>query len=168
MRPRRQQTGFTEEWLIGKLCQPGYSLAYGSLPVMTEKEKGAGRYGAIIGYEDGIKFDSDGEKTRYQILKNYATMGEISDLIPKPKFELQPAFVSGGRKKRAITYTADFQYTCGGVVWVEDWKRFDKRTQGPFLTETFRRAYKQLMYTHPDLEGRFLINYEPRFLPQVQ
>lgn len=59
---------------------------------------------------DGYTFDSKREYQRYRELKLMQAAGEIACLEVHPRFELANAVVVDGRKKRALRYTADFQY----------------------------------------------------------
>lgn len=59
---------------------------------------------------DGIKFDSKKEATRYCELKQLERAGIIKDLRLQPRYILQEKYEINGRKERAITYIADFEY----------------------------------------------------------
>ena len=59
---------------------------------------------------DGIWFDSKKEAERYLELKALEQKGEIRKLKLQPVYELQPSFEHKGKKYRAITYRADFEY----------------------------------------------------------
>ena len=68
-------------------------------------------------------FDSKKEATRYRKLSWLEQSGYISNLKLQPVFELQPAFTDAtGKRHRAITYRADFQYTENGREIIEDTK----------------------------------------------
>ena len=72
---------------------------------------------------DGITFDSKREAARYRQLKALEQAGEIADLELQPRFVLLDTFTdSHGKRHQAITYVADFQYTEGGRIVVEDAK----------------------------------------------
>jgi hypothetical protein len=73
---------------------------------------------------DGITFHSKKEGARYQQLKMLEKSGQISNLTLQPSFTLAPAVTINGKKKPALRYVADFQYTEAGVVVVEDCKGF--------------------------------------------
>lgn len=78
---------------------------------------------------DGIMFDSKKEAKRYQELKALEQAGEISELTMQKEFELIPAqYRDKDGKRRCIerkcSYKADFVYTQGGQVVVEDTKGF--------------------------------------------
>ena len=98
---------------------------------------------------DGHVFDSAGEAKRYQELKVLVACGEIFDLTLQPKFELQAKFTdSSGKKQRAMTYTADFQYwtvDAGGnkSTCVEEFK--GHRTQ-PYMMRK-----KLFLKLHPEI-----------------
>ena len=59
---------------------------------------------------DGIKFDSKKEAMRYCELKQLERAGVIKDLRLQPRYILQEKYEINGRKERAITYIADFEY----------------------------------------------------------
>ena len=59
---------------------------------------------------DGIKFASKKEATRYCELKQLERAGIIKDLRLQPRYTLQEKYEINGRKERAITYIADFEY----------------------------------------------------------
>lgn len=69
---------------------------------------------------DGITFDSRREASRYQILKEQESNGEIEDLRLQQRFELIPKH----GKNRAVFYVADFVYFKDGEEVVEDCKGF--------------------------------------------
>jgi len=64
------------------------------------------KYGNIKTVIDGFTFDSKREATRYQELKLLEKAGEIRELELQPKYTLVPKT----KKRRAVTYTADFRY----------------------------------------------------------
>lgn len=97
---------------------------------------------------DGIVFDSRKEANRYAELKLLERAGHIEDLTLQPKFELQESFSVNGKKHRAITYSADFQYVEHGKTVVED-------TKG-FVTEVFKIKQKLLLYKYQDIDFRVL------------
>ena len=59
---------------------------------------------------DGHTFDSRAEYAYYLYLRALEQQGDITDLRVHPRYEVVPAFVHGGRKVRAVTYTPDFTY----------------------------------------------------------
>jgi len=67
---------------------------------------------------DGITFASKKEANRYQELKLLEADGVISNLKTHPKFVIVPKT----DKRRAVTYSADFEYFQGKKVVVEDVK----------------------------------------------
>ena len=71
---------------------------------------------------DGHKFASKKEGSRYRQLKMLEEVGKIQNLTLQPSFELAPAVTLDGKKKRSLTYVADFQYVENGLVVVEDVK----------------------------------------------
>ena len=106
------------------------------------------KYGARKVEIDGIKFDSQAESRRYLVLKDMQERGEIQDLSVHPKYDLQAPFVTRrGKKVRGITYTADFLYTMGRKVIVEDVKG-GRATQ----TAAFRIKAKLFQKQYPWLE----------------
>lgn len=58
----------------------------------------------------GIKFDSIKERDRYLILKDMERLGQIEDLQLQVKYELQASYEINGKKRRSISYIADFVY----------------------------------------------------------
>lgn len=72
---------------------------------------------------NGIKFDSRKEANRYEELMLLLKAGEISDLKLQPQFTLQESYMTPeGERIRAIRYVADFSYTQGSRMVVEDVK----------------------------------------------
>lgn len=75
---------------------------------------------------DGITFDSKKEARRYLVLKKMEQDGEIKNLRLQVQFELLPSFViviDGKKKKRRpITYIADFVYYRDDEKVIEDVK----------------------------------------------
>ena len=57
---------------------------------------------------DNIKFDSRDESLYYLLLKSQKEADLIKDFELQPKYELIPKFEYQGKKRRAITYTPDF------------------------------------------------------------
>lgn len=84
------------------------------------------KYKAKKAVVDGIVFDSRKEAKRYTELKKLEEMGSIRDLSLQVQFELIPSFeivIDGKkRKRRPITYVADFVYYINNVKVVEDVK----------------------------------------------
>lgn len=76
--------------------------------------------------EDGA-FDSEREYRRWCDLKLLAKAGQIVDLTRRVEFELAPACVIGGRRRRAMKYVADFSYLERGEKVVEDSKGYRNR-----------------------------------------
>lgn len=74
--------------------------------------------------EQGLKFDSKAEHRHWLHLAALANAGKIMDLRRQVPFELAPAVVIQGRKKRALRYIADFVYVDSetGEQVVEDVK----------------------------------------------
>lgn len=89
---------------------------------------------------DGIKFDSKREYARWNQLKIMERAGAISDLKRQVPFELAPSVQLGGRKKPALRYVADFTYTQGGKMVVEDAKGM--------LTDVYRIKKHLMLSVH--------------------
>lgn len=93
---------------------------------------------------DGKKFDSKHESRDYLKLKSMEDSGIISNLQTQVSFELQPKYTTkDGRKIRAITYRADFQYIRDGVMYVQDSKGF--------RTKEYALKRKMFEYRYPDI-----------------
>lgn len=75
---------------------------------------------------DGITFDSKKEARRYLVLKKMEQDGEIKNLRLQVPVELVPSFeivIDGKkRKRRPITYVADFVYYSDDEKVIEDVK----------------------------------------------
>jgi hypothetical protein len=75
---------------------------------------------------DGITFDSKKEARRYLVLKQMEQDGEIKNLRLQVQFQLIPSFeivIDGKkRKRRPITYVADFVYYKNDKKVIEDVK----------------------------------------------
>jgi hypothetical protein len=72
---------------------------------------------------NGIKFDSRKEANRYEELMFLRQAGEIDNLKLQPQFTLQESYMTPeGERVRAIRYVADFSYTQGSQMVVEDVK----------------------------------------------
>lgn len=84
------------------------------------------KYKAKKAVVDGIVFDSRKEAKRYTELKKLEEMGSIRDLSLQVQFELVPSFeiiIDGKkRKRRPITYVADFVYYRDDEKVIEDVK----------------------------------------------
>ena len=91
---------------------------------------------------DGITFHSTGEANRYCELKLIQRAGVISYLVLQPKYILQPKFRYNSQAMRAITWTADFEYTEDGVRVTEDFKGHE--------TEAIKLKLKMFKYKHPN------------------
>lgn len=109
--------------------------------VVTPKES---KYHAQKVEVDGKKFDSKHESRDYLKLKSMEDSGIISNLQTQVSFELQPKYTTkDGRKIRAITYRADFQYIRDGVMYVQDSKGF--------RTKEYALKRKMFEYRYPDI-----------------
>lgn len=84
-----------------------YNFANGRLVVKPPKSK----YGNARTEVDGEMFDSASEAQRYRQLQIMQLAGLISGLTRQVSFELAPAVMINGQRKRALTYRADFSYT---------------------------------------------------------
>jgi len=72
---------------------------------------------------DGIMFDSKKESERYCVLKLMEKAGQISCLICQAPYVVLDDYVLDGKKKRGITYIADFEYLDSNkVIHTEDVK----------------------------------------------
>ena len=84
------------------------------------------KYKAKKAIVDGIVFDSRKEAKRYIELKKLEEMGSIRNLSLQVQFELIPSFeivIDGKkRKRRPITYVADFVYYRDDEKVIEDVK----------------------------------------------
>ncbi|MEC0233564.1 DUF1064 domain-containing protein [Paenibacillus kribbensis] len=85
------------------------------------------KYNAKKKVVDGIEFDSKTEAKRYAELNMLERGGVISGLTLQPKFTPLDPFTKHGKKRRAITYKADFMYKEDGNTIVEDVKGFAAR-----------------------------------------
>lgn len=95
---------------------------------------------------DGILFSSKKEAARYYELKQLASTGVITGLELQPRFVLQESFTHNGKKYRKIEYVADFVYSDGDTVIVED-------TKG-FRTEVYKIKKKLLLFKYPLIDFR--------------
>lgn len=87
-----------------------------------------------FGNEKASGFDSRKEARRYQELKLLERAGKITDLKCQVKFELIPAQYEDGKCiERAATYYADFVYTEGRQLVVEDVKSEITRKQKDYI-----------------------------------
>jgi hypothetical protein len=89
------------------------------------------KYNAKKTMVDGFTFDSLAEAARYCELCLLQQAGEISDLELQPKFVLLDKFTDfEGKRRRGISYHADFRYVevKNGQIVVEDVK--GKETEG--------------------------------------
>lgn len=79
-------------------------------------------------------FDSRREERRYQELLLLEWAGKITDLKRQVKFELVPAQYEDGKcVERAVNYYADFVYTEGRQLVVEDVKSDITRKQKDYI-----------------------------------
>ncbi len=93
--------------------------------LMAKKAKsGKNKYGARKATFMGLKFDSEGEASRYGELIILERLGKIHSLKRQVVYELAPAVKLHGEEKTkpAIRFNADFQYVEGGRIVVEDFK----------------------------------------------
>lgn len=94
--------------------------------------------------EDGLKFDSKLEWTRYRQLKLLVRAGLIKDLQTQIKFELQEGFKKNGVSYRPITYIADFVYT-----EIKTEKKIIEDTKG-MKTEVYKIKKKLFEKRYPE------------------
>lgn len=92
--------------------------------VAAQRERSAKRkYNNQPTERNGIKFDSRKEANRYEELMFLRQAGEIDNLKLQPQFTLQESYMTPeGERVRAIRYVADFSYTQGSQMVVEDVK----------------------------------------------
>jgi len=118
--------------------------------------------GAKPRWVDGYYFDSSSEADYYLFLKKMVEIGEITNLVIKPKFLLQEKFEYRGIKFRAQYFEADFQFDRKGLTWVIDWKRKDKnKKKGNYVANTTQIG--RFLYKYP--ETNFAYATELDFLP---
>lgn len=97
----------------------------------------------------GYTFDSETEFLRYVDLLALQTEGVITSLKVHPLFVLMPRIVvkangiHHGYIQARETYTADFQYTVGDKVMVEDVKA--NRKGKPYVMTPARNKHKRLI-----------------------
>lgn len=108
--------------------------------VAAQRERSAKRkYNNQPTERNGIKFDSRKEAKRYEELMFLRQAGEIDNLKLQPQFTLQESYMTPeGERIRAIRYVADFSYTQGSQMVVEDVK--SKATK----TKDYRMKYKMM------------------------
>ncbi|MCP4116484.1 MAG: DUF1064 domain-containing protein [Desulfobacteraceae bacterium] len=104
------------------------------------------KYNAVRTMVDGITFDSKKEAARYCALKTMLKVGAIKELTLQPEFVLQEKFRSDGRTIRAIKYLADFQYSQGGRIVVEDVKGMK--------TQVYQLKKKLFLNRFPEIDFR--------------
>jgi len=123
----------------------------------------ANKYGNKKVEIDGYKFDSQAEARRYQELKLLEKAGKIKHLALQPKFELVPKT----KKRRAVTYTADFAYreiklimeydlisdtTYGSPIWIEVVE--DVKSPATAKDKTYIVKRNLFEYQNPDIDFR--------------
>ena len=99
---------------------------------------------------DGYTFDSLAEGRRYRELKLLLDAGVISRLEVHPPYQLQGSYPQPetGKRIRAITYEADFEYIEDGKIVVEDVKARDRKTGEFVLTAVFKLKRKMFEYKY--------------------
>jgi hypothetical protein len=80
------------------------------------------KYHATKTTVDGIIFDSRKESARYGTLRLLEQAGKISKLQLQVSFIVLDDYNFMGKKKKGISYIADFVYVEGGKVHIEDVK----------------------------------------------
>lgn len=124
---------------IRSVSGPGGSSIHpetGGRPSATpEHDKPRGKYNNKPKVVDGVRFDSTGEATRWQVLRQMEKDSVISALRRQVVFYLLTP--DGELIER---YKADFVYLMGGKKIIEDWKG-GKATQTP----DFLRKKKWMM-----------------------
>lgn len=96
--------------------------------------------------DDGIHFDSDLERRRYEELELLQRGGLIQHLRRAPTFTLQPKFKARGKTYQAIEFTPDFCYVENGDVVIEEVK---SKATAKARDYTLRK--RLFMYQHPEL-----------------
>lgn len=92
---------------------------------------------------EGIKFDSEAERSRYLHLLDMEQRGLIHDLGLQPSFSLIDKFRRNGKHYRAEFYIADFEY-------IEDGKRIIEDVKG-METAVYKGKRKHFLWLNPDL-----------------
>ena len=100
------------------------------------------KYGNTRTEIDGHTFDSKGEANRWAELRMLEKAGVLTGLQRQVRFELLPPFVHDGKKEQGIGYIADFTYTQGGKLVIEDFKGA--------RTEVFKLKRKLLLFRFTD------------------
>ena len=90
-------------------------------------------------------WDSGKELAEYEYLLVLQKAGKVKTIELQPKFGLQPAFTYQGKKKRAITYKADFRIT------MADGREIIVECKG-FRTRSYQMRKKMLLHKYPELE----------------
>lgn len=78
--------------------------------ILKSKEQKVSKYKNKKVVCDGIKFDSAKERNYYLKFKMMEEAGIIKDLELQKKFILQKGYTINGKKRREISYKADFCY----------------------------------------------------------
>lgn len=110
---------------------------------------GRNKYGARKASEDGITFDSEGERDRYRFLMGEQRAGLIRDLVPnraQPKKTRYPLFING---EKVTAFTPDFEYTVAetGECIVEDFKAGPTKTEAYGIRKRAMRAQYSIVIT---------------------
>lgn len=85
--------------------------------------KRGNKYNARKVQDDGYVFDSAKEHRRYKELVALQRTGAISALVVHPKYTILDGYTRvDGKKIKAVTYIADFEYVEGGRTITEDVK----------------------------------------------
>jgi len=100
-----------DEWVVLQ-GRTGAARSATEQPVTPKPSK----YNARKKTVDGIIFDSAAEARRYRELQAQAALGQISDLSLQQPYPIE---ING---LHVCTYIADFVYTRGGLLIVEDVK----------------------------------------------
>lgn len=103
-------------------CQDTGRIEGYPCPFCKKARKG-NKYHAQTVREDGYTFDSLKEHRRYLELKALERTGQIAALVVHPRYTLLDAYRRvDGKRVRAVTYEADFEYIEDGVTVTEDVK----------------------------------------------
>lgn len=89
-----------------------------------ERQKASKYHNKRFQDENGDWWDSKKEYLRWKDLSLLEAAGRITDLRKKVPFDLLPAAMKDGKRKRPMRYIADFVYLEDGIRVVEDAKGY--------------------------------------------
>lgn len=109
--------------------------------MQAQSRRNATKYGNSKAERGNLRFDSQKEARRFDVLLEMQQAGVISDLRLQPQFTLQESYRTEiGERIRAVRYTADFSYVQDGKLVVEDVKSKATRTKEYLRNRKFMRA----------------------------